>query len=298
MSEQEYFVTVTTAGLALEGITHGQQQPLRLLDMAVGDGLTPEAIDNGALYFDEYRPDGSETALRNQKWRGPITKVEPHPANPGWWIVEAALPDEVGGFYVSEVGLYAEDGTLYAIAKYPPSLKPAWSTGAGRQIYVRLVFQLTAAAEVTVVVDPAVVYVSREYVDSAIAALELRTLSSLQGGQPGQVPVRAADPGQGNPVDWVAPGALAGAALRKTAAFTAAVGARYYLADTITVTLPAGADLAPGANIAFIKSLAAEPMIQATPGDSISVATSTDTSVIFNINAEILVTWTGTAWEL
>jgi hypothetical protein len=298
MSEpQEYFVTVTQSGLALEGITHGNQQALRLLNMGVGDGLTPEAIAAGALYFDEYRPDGSETALRNERWSGPITKVAPHPSNPGWWIAEAALPDEVGGWFVSEVALYAEDGSLYAIAKYPPSLKPAWSTGAGRQIYVRLVFQLTAAAEVTVVVDPAVVYVSREYVDTAIEELELRTLATMQAGQSGQVPVRSSTPGPGNPIEWVAPGKLAGAAVRKTVAFVAAAGARYYLANTLVATLPKGSTLQPGDSIAFIKARGAEPLIQAD-GDTITTTIGADNAVTYNINAEIFFVWSGLTWEL
>lgn len=298
MSEpQEYFVTVTQAGLALEGITHGNQQPLRLAELAVGDGLNAAAVAGGALYYSEYRPDGSETALRNQRWRGPLTKVAPHPSNPGWWIAEAALPDEVGGWFASEVGLYAEDGTLYAIAKYPPSLKPSWSTGAGRQVYVRIVFQLTNAAAVTVVVDPAVVYVSRDYVDTAIEQLELRSLSTLAAGQAGQVPVRSSAPSPGNPIAWVAPGAIAGAAVRKTAAFVAAAGARYYLANTLVATLPKGSTLQPGDSIAFIKARAAEPLIQAD-GDTITTPIGADNAVTYNINAEIFFVWSGLTWEL
>ena len=84
----------------------------------------------------------------------------------------------------------------------------------------------------------------------------------------------------------------------KSAAFTAEIGARYYLAGNFDVMLPPGENLEPGATISFIKSLVAEPTIQADPGDLISVGSNTDTSIIFNVNAEILVTWTGISWEL
>ncbi|ACO79889.1 Phage P2 tail fiber gpH-like protein [Azotobacter vinelandii CA] len=295
---QDYYVLVTQTGLALEGASHGNQQPLRLAEMAVGDGLDAAAIADGALYYAEYDPDGSETALRHERWRGPLTKIEQHPTNPSWWIAEVAIPDEVGGWYVSEAALYTEDGELYAIAKYPPSLKPLWTSGAGRQIYVRLIFQVTQVAEVTVVVDPAVVYVSRGYVDDALAALELRTLTAPATGQPGQVPVRAAEPGSGNPIAWVAPGAIAGAALRKDAGFTAAVGARYYLADSIVVTLPQGSGLQAGDSIAFVKSIGAAPLIQAQVGDNIRHGEQIDSAVTFDIQSEIIFVWSGTTWEV
>ena len=117
----QYYTIVTAAGLALEAAAKVNNTPIKLTQMAVGDS-------NGA----EYDPDGSETALRNQKWRGALNALTRDADNANWWIPEAVLPDDVGGFTKREVGIYTDTGVLYAIGKYPPSYKPILTHGSGR----------------------------------------------------------------------------------------------------------------------------------------------------------------------
>lgn len=299
----QYYVLVTQAGLALEAASHASGQPLRLASIAVGDGLTSGTAPSASAYFDEYHPDGSETALRGERWRGPLTKLAPHPSTPSWWQAEIALPDEVGGWYITEVGLYTEDGTLYAIAKYPPSLKPQWSQGSGRQMYITLIFQMSHSSAATIVIDPNVINATRQYVDSSIANT---TLTAQTTGAAGHIPVRSSTPpdptdpaAARHPVQWAPPGALLGQALAQQSNFAAALGARYYLANNLDVTLPDAQGCSAGAAIAFIKAQAATPTITAADGQRIVLANGqSDSRILFDINAEIILTWNGTNWEV
>lgn len=293
----QYFVQVTQAGLALEAASHASGQPITLTHIAVGNGIAADSTSSA--YYLEYDPDGSETALRGERWRGPLTQVSADPSNPSWWQAEAAIPDDVGGWYISEAGLYTQEGTLYAIAKYPPSMKPLWAAGAGRQMWLRLIFQMSAAAQVTVVVDPDVVYASREYVDASIHS---QALTSTSAGQRGQLPLRDPSSASAHGVQWVDAASIGAAASVQSADFTAAIGHRYHLSATLQCTLPEataeGQPLPAGAAIAFTKAQAASPVITAAAGHSIHAQGQSDSSVVFDINAPITLIYTGTHWEV
>lgn len=149
--QEEFYSLITAAGRALEVQAKASNVPLKLSLMAVGDG-------GGAAY----NPIGTEGALRGEKWRGNLNSLLPHPKNPAWLIAECILPDQEGGWWVREVGLLTEADVLYAIAKYPPTFKPVLASGAGKMLYVRMIFEVTNAASVQLQVDPSVVLATRE----------------------------------------------------------------------------------------------------------------------------------------
>lgn len=88
--------------------------------------------------------------------------------------------------------------------------------------------------------------------------------------------------------------------IRQAAPFVAIPGARYLIDGTFTVTLPPVGSLEVGAAVIFIKPHAATPIIQVdgANGEQIRTAEGIDTSVAFDINAEIVLVWTGTVWEV
>lgn len=159
MAQQEYYTILTSAGLAYEANRKAAGLPIKLEQMSVGDG-------NGAVY----NPDATQTALRREVWRGPINALLQDATNPSYLVGELSLPDDVGGWYVREVGFWTDTGILYAIGKYPESYKPQLASGAGKEFYIRAIFETSNAASVTLVVDDTVVKATRAFVIDYVAA--------------------------------------------------------------------------------------------------------------------------------
>ncbi|HFT8653749.1 TPA: phage tail protein [Pseudomonas aeruginosa] len=159
MAQQEFYTILTAAGLAYEANRKAAGQPIKLTQMSVGDG-------NGAVY----NPDVTQTALRREVWRGPINALLQDATNPSYLVGELSLPDDVGGWYVREVGFWTDSGILYAIGKYPESYKPQLVSGAGKEFYIRAIFETSNAESVTLVVDDTVVKATRAFVIDYVAA--------------------------------------------------------------------------------------------------------------------------------
>lgn len=150
---QDYYTILTNAGLAYEAQQKAQNKPITLVAMAIGDG-------NGAAY----NPDPAATTLRREVHRQAINSLLQDANNPTWLVAEAWLADDVGGWTIREVGIYTDTGVLYAIAKYPESIKPLLVSGSGKQFYVRTIFQTSNVASVVLQVDNSVVMATRAFV--------------------------------------------------------------------------------------------------------------------------------------
>lgn len=155
----EFFTLLTASGKAKLAAAQANGAPLQISQMAVGDG------DNGG----DYTPSESQTALKHETWRGALNHLAVDPNNPNWVVAEAVLPDTVGGFYIREVGLFDSRGDLIAIGKFPESYKPLLAAGANKQLYVRMILEVSNTAAVTLLVDPSVVLATRSAVEQRIA---------------------------------------------------------------------------------------------------------------------------------
>ncbi|HHU4882080.1 TPA: phage tail protein [Escherichia coli] len=153
----EFFTILTAAGKAKIASALAEQKQIRLQTMVVGDG-------NGKYI----EPTESQTKVVHEVWRGQLNTLKIAPDNPAWVIAEAIIPEQVGGWYVREVGLLDTDGTLVAIGKFPETYKPRLPAGASKQIVIRAVMEVTNADAVTLLIDPSVVVATREYVDDAL----------------------------------------------------------------------------------------------------------------------------------
>lgn len=154
-----YFSILTAIGEAKLANAIALGGTLKLTKMGVGDG-------NGVVPV----PDRLQKALIKENRRELISQLSRDPDNASQVIIEQAIPGDVGGWWVREVGIYDEAGDLCAVANCPPSYKPLLTDGAGRDQVLRVVLLVTSTANVELKIDPSVVLATRKYADEAILA--------------------------------------------------------------------------------------------------------------------------------
>ncbi|HAK7423026.1 TPA: phage tail protein [Salmonella enterica] len=152
--DNEFYTLLTDRGMAKIASALADKKQIHLQKMAVGDG--------GGQY---YEPTASQTKLRHEVWRGEMNTLTVAPNNPNWLIAELVLPEEIGGWYVREVGVFDDEGELIAIGKFPESYKPLLPGGCGKQVCIRLIMEVSNTTAVTLTVDPSIVLATRDYVD-------------------------------------------------------------------------------------------------------------------------------------
>lgn len=130
-----------------------------ITQLGVGDG-------NGV----EPMPDRLQTALLNERRRAPLNQLKVDPNNASIIIAEQVIPEDVGGWWIREIGLYDEAGHLVAVANCPPTFKPKLAQGSGRTQVVRLNLLVSSTQSITLKIDPSVVLATRSYVDLTVAA--------------------------------------------------------------------------------------------------------------------------------
>ncbi|GDO58972.1 phage tail fiber [Escherichia coli] len=129
--------------------------------MAVGDG-------GGKLPV----PDAGQTGLIHEVWRHTLNKISQDKRNSNYIIAELVIPPEVGGFWMRELGLYDDAGTLIAVANMAESYKPALAEGSGRSQTCRMVIIVSSVASVELTIDTTTVMATQDYVDDKIAEHE------------------------------------------------------------------------------------------------------------------------------
>ncbi|KYZ97586.1 phage tail-collar fiber domain-containing protein [Escherichia coli] len=162
--DNEFYTLLTDRGMAKIANALADKKQLHLQKMAVGD--------SGGQY---YEPTVSQTKLRHEVWRGDLNTLTVAPNNPNWLIAELVLPENIGGWYVREVGVFDTDGELIAIGKFPESYKPLLPGGSGKQVCIRLIMEVSNTTAVTLTVDPSIVLATRDYVDSQLDEHERST---------------------------------------------------------------------------------------------------------------------------
>ncbi len=154
-----YYTLLTRIGAAKLANATATNTPLSMTLMGVGDA-------NGTVPT----PDPGQTSLIHERRRANLNTLKTDPNNPNQIIAEQVIPDNVGGWYIRELGLYDAEGDLIAVGSCPPSYKPLIEEGASREQVIRMVIVVTSDDAVTLKIDPAVVLATREYVDDSIEA--------------------------------------------------------------------------------------------------------------------------------
>ncbi|MBP2850523.1 phage tail protein [Dickeya oryzae] len=150
----KYFALLTATGAALLANATALGRQLQITQMALGDG-------GGTLPT----PDPAQTKLVNECRRAPLNSLSVDPANPGQIIAEQVIPEDEGGWWIREIGLYDAAGNLIAVANCPDTYKPKLQEGSGRVQTVRMILIVSSTDAVTLKIDPAVVLATRSYVD-------------------------------------------------------------------------------------------------------------------------------------
>lgn len=87
--------------------------------MAVGDG-------GGTLPT----PDAKQTALVNEKRRAALNMLYIDPQNSSQIIAEQVIPENEGGWWIREVGLFDESGALIAVETARKAISRNWLKAA------------------------------------------------------------------------------------------------------------------------------------------------------------------------
>lgn len=152
-----YFATLTTIGAAKIANAQALGDVVQITHMAVGDG-------NGATTV----PNPAQTTLVNEVRRAALNTLTVDPLNAAQIVAEQVIPENVGGWWIRELGLIDADGDLVAVANCPDTYKPLLAEGSGRTQVIRMVLVVSSTAAVQLKIDPAVVLATRSYVDAAV----------------------------------------------------------------------------------------------------------------------------------
>ncbi|HFG0020578.1 TPA: phage tail protein, partial [Escherichia coli] len=111
--------------------------------------------------------------LINQKRIAPLNLLSVDPNNQSQIIAEQIIPENEGGFWIREIGLYDDEGVLIAVANCPETYKPQLQEGSGRTQTIRMILVVTNTEAITLKIDPSVVLATRKYVDDEVLELKL-----------------------------------------------------------------------------------------------------------------------------
>ncbi|HCY2441781.1 TPA: phage tail protein, partial [Escherichia coli] len=100
-----------------------------------------------------------------------LNKITQNSKAPNQVIAELVIPPEVGGFWMRELGLYDDSGTLIAVANMAESYKPLLAEGSGRSMVCRMFIIISDMNAVNLSVDSSVIAATQEYVNEAISGL-------------------------------------------------------------------------------------------------------------------------------
>ncbi|QTL39154.1 phage tail protein [Xenorhabdus budapestensis] len=153
----KYFALLTQLGADKLANAAALGTKIEITHMAVGDG-------GGSLPT----PDTKQTKLINEKRRAAINTLSIDPKNTNQIVAEQVIPENEGGWWIREIGLYDKDGILIAVGNCAETYKPQLQEGSGRTQTIRMILIVSSADAVTLKVDPSVILATREYVDDSI----------------------------------------------------------------------------------------------------------------------------------
>ncbi|HEI6814591.1 TPA: phage tail protein [Yersinia enterocolitica] len=153
----KYFAILTNQGAARLANAAALGTTLKITHMSVGDG-GGKAVT----------PNPEQTTLINEVRRGAVNMLSIDPQNINQIIVEQVIPENEGGWFIREIGLFDSEGMLIAVANCPETYKPLLQEGSGRTQTIRMILIVSSASAVELKIDPSVVLATRQYVDNKI----------------------------------------------------------------------------------------------------------------------------------
>ncbi|MGP6444168.1 phage tail-collar fiber domain-containing protein [Rahnella aceris] len=152
---------VTTLGQARIAAAIAAGTDINITQLAVGDG-------NGKATT----PVATQTKLVKEVYRTPLNSLKLDPTHGNWVIAEAVISASIGGFWMREMGLFADDGTLIAVCNMADTYKPTLAEGSGRTQTLRMVIAVSNTEAISLLIDDSVIMATEQYVNDLLAAHE------------------------------------------------------------------------------------------------------------------------------
>lgn len=153
MAGYKYYTILTDVGKQKLVEVISNETPIDFTEIAVGDA-------NGV----SYDPTGEETALKHEVFKKAIDSVSIDSIDKNIMIFEMVVPASSGGYYMREAGLFANDGTLIAIARIAEQYKPLLEEGAGASITISMRIAISSDAQVYINIPESINYATQNYV--------------------------------------------------------------------------------------------------------------------------------------
>ncbi|AEC16250.1 phage tail fiber repeat protein [Gallibacterium anatis UMN179] len=147
---KQYYSVLTDYGTQVIAGAIASKQPLQITQMAVGDG-------NGRATT----PNSRNTGLVREVHRADISAISVDPRNDKQIIFELTIPENVGGFWIREMGIFDNQNRLVAYANCPDSFKPELTSGSGKVQVVRMILLVSSSDAITLKVDDSVIFATR-----------------------------------------------------------------------------------------------------------------------------------------
>jgi len=149
-----FYTILTDIGKAKLANATALGSSVSLSEIAVGDG-------NGVATS----PTTTDTTLVNEIWRAALNNISVDATNTNWIVAEGYIPATDGGFTIREVGLFDVDGDLIAVGNYPDTYKPTLANGSAKDLYIKVIIEVSDAGVVELKIDPSVVLATRKFVN-------------------------------------------------------------------------------------------------------------------------------------
>ena len=164
----KFFALLTVIGANKLAKATALGTTLKITQMAVGDG-------GGTLPT----PDTQQTKLVGEKRRAGLNTLFVDPKNDSQIIAEQVIPENEGGYWIREIGLFDDEGSLIAVGNCPETYKPQLQEGSGRTQTIRMILTVSHTESVELKVDPSVILATREFVNNAIESASKQTLEEV-----------------------------------------------------------------------------------------------------------------------
>ncbi|EPS5790385.1 phage tail protein [Proteus mirabilis] len=165
----KFFALLTVIGANKLAKATALGTTLKITQMAVGDG-------GGTLPT----PDTQQTKLVGEKRRAGLNTLFVDPKNDSQIIAEQVIPENEGGYWIREIGLFDDEGSLIAVGNCPETYKPQLQEGSGRTQTIRMILTVSHTESVELKVDPSVILATRESVDNAIEIASKSILDTVE----------------------------------------------------------------------------------------------------------------------
>ncbi len=158
MKKQTYFAILTAEGKAKFALALEHKTTIKLSSIALGDGNS-----------DVPTLDRERSILINERCRAPLNTLSVNPDNIYQLIAEQIFPANEDSSWIREIGLFDDEGELFALASHLPTDQPKLSEHTGDAQLIRVVLNVPAPRVIELKMgDPGNILATHKYVNEYV----------------------------------------------------------------------------------------------------------------------------------